>query len=614
MAQKEELTRDQIEDRHKWRLEDLYPSVDKWRETKRLVEKRIEGLDKYKGKLTADANTFYVAFVDYDLLEMELMRLYAYAMMLSDQDTRESLPLGMKQDMMQLHTRLKSTASFFEPEILALSPARLMTFFAEKPELDNYRQAIDDVYRRKTHTGSPETEKLIAQAGLMSDTAHESFNILSNADLPYPTVELSGGETVKLDPTQYALYRISPVREDRKIVFESFFAALKLFSRTFGTQLYGEIKKNVFYKNVRKYNSCLESSLDRNNIPVSIYDKLVESVNYNLGTLHRYFDLRRRMLNLDVLKFYDTHPSLVKEVDLTYSYEEAKDVIRESLQVLGEEYSKALDMSFANRWIDVFPTPGKKSGAYMEGIAYDVHPYIMMNYKGKYSDVSTLAHELGHAMHSFFSNKYQPYVNSQYPIFLAEVASTVNEALLMAYTLEHTDNRETRLALLGDALEGFRGTLFRQTQFAEYEWAIHKKVEAGESLTGDQFTEIYLEIFRRYYGHDRGIMTIEDLYGLEWAYIPHFYYNFYVYQYSTSFTAAQAIVEKIIGGEKEIIPRYIQFLSSGRSEYAIPTLKKIGIDMTGDEPFSITIRKMNEIMDEIEQIRSTDSRQEAVGR
>jgi oligoendopeptidase F len=310
------------------------------------------------------------------------------------------------------------------------------------------------------------------------------------------------------------------------------------------------------------------------------------------------------MLNLDQLKFYDTYPSLVGEIDLTYSYAEAKELILASLQVLGPEYMRALKRAFNERWIDVFPTPGKRSGAYMEGIAYDVHPYILMNYKEKYSDVSTLTHELGHAMHSHFSNKHQPYVNSHYPIFLAEVASTVNEALLMDHMLAQTNDPGIRLSLLGDALEGFRGTLFRQTQFAEYERAIHEKVEAGEAPTGDQFTELYLEIFRKYYGHDKGVMEIEDLYGLEWAYIPHFYYNFYVYQYSTSFTAAQAIAEKILSGEKNTVSGYIEFLSSGRSEYAIPTLNKLGIDMTGNEPFSITIRKMNEIMDEIEQIRS----------
>jgi len=598
--------RDKIDGRYTWKLADLYRDVSEWRRAKQKILDRLEGLEKYQGRLGANASVLLEALEYYYGLEKETLRLFAYAMMLSDQDTRESVPLAMKQEMMQLETRLKSSAAFFEPEILAFQPEKLETYFVEKPGLEIYRQTIDDIYRRRAHTGNPAEEKLIAQAGLMSDTAHESFNILSNADLPYPMVSLSSGEKIRLDPTHYALHRISPVRDDRKTVFESFFSTLHLFRRTFGTQLYGEIKKNLFYRNVRRYRSCLECSLDQNNIPVRVYDALIDNVNRNLDTLYRYFRIRKKLMNLDQLKFYDTYPSLVQQVDQNYSYAEAESIIRGSLAVLGKTYLSGLEKSFSERWIDVYPTPGKKTGAYMEGIAYEVHPYILMNFKGKYSDVTTLAHELGHAMHSYFSNKHQPYVNSQYPIFLAEVASTVNEALLMANILGQTDNPDIRLSLLGEALEGFRGTLFRQTQFAEYELAIHKRVEAGEALTGDRFTEIYLEIFRKYSGHDKKIMEIDDLYGIEWAYIPHFYYNFYVFQYSTSFTAAQAIAEKILSGDRDIVPRYMKFLSGGRSGYAIPTLKKLGINMTGDEPFSITVRKMNEIMDEIEEIAGTE--------
>ena len=602
MTQQAELTRNQIEERYTWRLEDLYPDITVWRDMKKSLEGRIPELKRFQGRLTRDASTFLDALEFYDQVEMDLRRLYAYAMMLSDQDTRESQPLGMKQEVMQLETGFKCVVAYFEPEILELPRERLEGFFTEKPALEGYRQMIDDIYRRRDHTTTTSEEKMIAQASLMSETAHESYRILSNADLPYPTIKLSGGNRIRLDPTHYALYRISPVRQDRKKVFETFFSTLQAFCRTFGTQLYGEIKKNVFYKNVRKYKSCLEYSLDRNNIPVSVYETLLENVNQHLNTLHRYFDLRKKLLRVEQLKYYDTYPSLVPTIERTYTFSEAETLIKESLTVLGEEYMTALERSFSDRWIDVYPTVGKKSGAYMEGIAYDAHPYILMNYKGKFSDVSTLAHELGHAMHSFFSNKYQSYVNSHYPVFLAEVASTVNEALLMNHMLAHTDNPDMRLSLLGEALEGFRGTLFRQTQFAEYELAIHKKVEAGESLTGEEFTDIYLNIFRKYFGHDQGIMVVDDLYGMEWAYIPHFYYNFYVYQYSTSFTAAQAIAHRIIDREKDIIPRYIQFLSSGRSEYALSTLQKLDIDMTSDEPFLITIRKMDEIMDEIERI------------
>ena len=598
----EEILRESISEKFKWKLEDLYPSKSEWQASKSEIEGRIKDFAKLKGSIQKSGKDLLKILAENSFLEKELMRLYAFAVMLTDQDTRESEPLGMKQTMMHLETKLQDAASFIKPEILSLAKKRIDFYFETVPELVVYRQAIDDIYRRKEHTLPGSEEKLLAQASLMSGTAHEIYNIFSNADLPYPIVDLSDKKGVRLDATNYSLYRASQNREDRKVVFESFYGTLQKFKRTFGTQLNGEINKNLFYKNVRKYDSCLESSLDRNNIPVDVYHKLIENVNNKLDTLHRYFELRQRMLGLDELHFYDIYASLVKEVDLKYSYEESVAVITNSLQILGDEYGQALNRSFTERWIDVYPNTGKRSGAYMDGIAYDVHPYILMNFKGKYNDVSTLTHELGHAMHSYFSNREQPYAYSQYPIFLAEVASTVNEALLIDHVLKEIDDPQQRLSLLGDALEGFRGTLFRQTQFSEFELMINSKAESGEALTGDTLTQMYLDIFKRYYGHEQDITIIDDLYGVEWAYIPHFYYNFYVFQYSTSFTAAQAIADKILQGESGIVDKYILFLSSGCSEYAIPTLQKVGVDMTGNEPFDLTIKRMNMIMDEIEEI------------
>ena len=598
----DEILRESISEKFKWKLEDLYPAKNEWQASKSEIEGRIKDFTKLKGSIQKSGKDLLKILDEYSFLEKELMRLYAFAVMLTDQDTRESEPLGMKQTMMHLETKLSDAVSFIEPEILALAKKRIDFYFETIPELIIYRQAIDDIYRRKAHTLPEREERLIAQASLMRGTAQEIYNIFSSADLPYPVVDLSKKKQVRLDATNYSLYRAASNREDRKIVFESFFGTLQNFKRTFGTQLNGEINKNLFYKKVRKYDSCLESSLDRNNIPVDVYHKLIENVNNKLDTLHRYFELRKRMLGLDELHFYDIYASLVKEVDLKYTYEESVAVITNSLQILGDEYGQALNHSFTERWIDVYPNTGKRSGAYMDGIAYDVHPYILMNFKGKYNDVSTLTHELGHAMHSYFSHREQPYVYSQYPIFLAEVASTVNEALLIDHVLKKIRDPQQRLSLLGDALEGFRGTLFRQTQFSEFELMIHSKAESGDALTGDTLTQMYLDIFKKYYGYEQDITTINDLYGVEWAYIPHFYYNFYVFQYSTSFTAAQAIADKILQGESGIVDKYIRFLSSGCSEYAIPTLRKVGVDMTGNEPFDLTIKRMNMIMDEIEEI------------
>jgi oligoendopeptidase F len=595
-----ETGREDIAEQYKWRLSDLYDSIDSWKEQKLFIENELEKIGSFKGTLNQSGKKLFEALDLYSKLEKEFLRLYAYASMLSDQDTRQSEPMGLKQEMTHLQTSLKSISSFIEPEILTIPVHKINTFFKEIAELEPYRHYVDDILRRKKHTLNQSEERLVAQASLMAGTAHEVFNILSNADLPYPEVQLSDGETVRIDPTNYALYRESKNREDRKRIFEVFFETLQKFQRTFGTQLYGELKKNLFYKNVRNYESSLHASLDKNNIPRAVFHKLIENVNKNLHTLHRYLQLRGKMLGIKDLNFYDAYPSLTKEVDLTYTYDQARELIQNSLSLLGKEYNVIIQKALEDNWIDVYPNTGKRTGAYMDGIAYDVHPYILLNFKGKYNDVSTLTHELGHALHSYFSNENQAYVNSHYPIFLAEVASTVNEALLMDYMLNHIDDKNERLALLGNLLDGFRGTLFRQTQFAEFELKIHELTEKGESLTGDRFTELYLEIFKKYYGHDDGIMYIDDLYGVEWAYIPHFYYNFYVYQYSTSFTASQAIVTKILENEPGLIKKYIKFLSSGCSQYPIPTLREVGVDMTSDEPFDLTIKKMNKVMDEIE--------------
>ena len=454
----------------------------------------------------------------------------------------------------------------------------------------------------KAHTRNAAEENLIAEAGIMQGNSYNIFSIFSNAEMPRASVTLSTGEEVVLDASAYALYRASANREDRIKVFDSFFGKLNEFKMTLGTQLYGKVKENLYIKNVRDYNSCMEASLYVNNIPTAVYHKLIENANKNLPTLYRYLELKKRMMGIDELHYYDLYAPLVSDVDLKYSYEEGYELIKKALAVLGDEYVNTVQKAFDNRWIDVYPNTGKRSGAYSNGSAYDVHPYILLNFNGKYDDVGTLAHELGHTMHSYFSNKHQPFINSDYPIFLAEVASTANEALLMDYMLKIIDDPQIRLSILGNYLEDARATLFRQTQFAEFELKIHELAETGESLTGEKFSEIYLDILKKYYGHDKGVMVIDDIFAIEWAYIPHFYYNFYVFQYSTSFTASTMLAEEMLKGGDEMVKKYIDFLSSGSSEYAIPTLKKVGIDMETDEPFEVTMAKMNEVMDDIEVI------------
>ncbi len=599
-------SRSQIPDKYKWNLTDLYPNVEAWKAGKTEVEGMIGQFKAFKGTLDQSAEQLYKCLDFSSKVWKEYMRLSSYAGKLSDQDTREAGPLAMTQEIGQLGTKLSAASSFIDPEILAMNKQTITKFMAQEPKLKIYAHYIDDIQRRKAHTLSAREEKIIADAGIMSDTPYDVYGIFKNADMPRPEITLKKGKKVRLDDAAYTLYRASEDRNLRKEVFEQFFGSYKKFERTFGTELNGEVRKDLFYKNARKYNSCLESALDGPNVPTSVYHNLIETIHKNLPLLHRYLNLRKKMLGLKDLHYYDMYPSLVKKVDMSYTVEEAEALVKKALAPLGPQYESVINEAFTHRWIDIYPTTGKRSGAYSSGSAYDVHPYILLNFNGKYDDVSTMAHELGHTMHSYFSNKNQPFVNSHYPIFLAEVASITNESLLIDYVLKHTKDPQKRLSLLGNQLETFRTTLFRQTQFAEFELKIHEMAEKGEALTGEKLSRVYLNILKDYYGADQGITKIEDLYAIEWAYIPHFYYNFYVFQYATSLCAATAVSTKILKEGPTMRDRYIKnFLSAGDSDYPIPILKSIGVDMTTEVPYQMAMKKMKNIMDEIDKILQT---------
>ena len=605
----QERDRSKIADQYKWNLADLYPSDAAWKEAeRRLTETNpatersvsIPALQKYKGTLGSSAQQLLECLDLVTELNKEFARLNAYASMSFDQDTKVQSYLGMQQEISQLGTSFSAQAAFIEPEILKIDPVKVQGFLKSEKKLEIYRHYLDDLLRRKAHTGTEGEEKIIADAGLMSGEPYNIHSIFTNADFPYPEITLSDGKTVKLDAAGFALQRTSANREDRKKVFTAFMGRLNDYRRTYGTQLNAQVKTELFYKNARKYNLCLESALDASNIPTQVYHSLVDNVNKNLSTFHRYLKLRQRILGVDTLHYYDLYAPLLKDVDLKYTYEEAQQHILEALKPLGSDYTDVLKKGFAERWLDVYPNEGKRSGAYSNGSAYDVHPYMLLNYNGKYDNMSTVAHEFGHSMQSYLSNKSQPYATSQYPIFVAEVASTFNEALLIDYMLKQIKDDDARLSLLGSYLENIKGTVFRQTQFAEFELRIHEMAEKGEPLTGDVLNKVYDEIVKKYYGHDKNICIIDDEIKAEWMYIPHFYYNFYVYQYATSFTASAALSERTIAGDKTSTEKYIKFLSSGGSDYPIELLKKAGVDMTTSEPFDLTMIKMNRVMDEME--------------
>ena len=572
--------RAEVEEMCKWRLSDLYASDQAWRDAKDELVGEFDKITQYKDKLNQSAGQLLACLELNSNISKEFSRLISYAHMKSDEDTRDSNYLAIYQQIQQLIPQYNSKASFIEPEIAAMDKEKIDKFIASEPELKKYNMFLDNIQRTKAHTLSDKEERILAQSGLLSSGPSSIYGVFTNAEFPYPEIELSDGTKALLTKAGYSQYRAVPNRKDREAVFKAFFGSLAKFKATFGTQLYSQVKKDMFYANTRHYNSCLEGALDSDNVPTQVYMALIENVNKNLDTFHRYLKLRRRMLGVDQLEYSDIYASVVKGIDLKYNYDEAKELVLDALKPMGPDYCGVVKGAFENRWIDVYPTPGKRSGAYSSGNAYDVHPYILLNYNGQYDDVSTLAHELGHTMHSYYSNKTQPFPTADYSIFVAEVASTLNEALLIDRMLKKIKDDDVRLSLLMSYLDGIKGTVFRQTQFAEFELRMHEKAEKGEALTGDVLTQIYGDILKRYYGHDQGACHIDDLYAIEWAYIPHFYYNFYVFQYATSFTASTALSEKVLSGEPGAVEKCIEFLSAGGSDYPIEVLKKAGVDMT----------------------------------
>jgi len=604
----QERDRAAIADKYTWNLSDIYPSQAAWRADVTARAAELPLLRAFVGRLDASAQTLAEALELSSRLDQALSRLYTYASLVADEDTRESGPQGMQQEMQQLYADLGAQAAFIEPELLRIGAETVDRFIVEEPRLKVYEFYLHDITRRAQHTLSANEEKILADVQPLAGSASNIFGILTNADFPYPTVTLSTGQAVKVDQTGYGELRALPNRADRELAMSTFFTALGAFGRTFGTTMNAEVQKVRFLAKARKYESDLAVALDGPNIPADVYTRLIEGVNRSLPSLHRYLRLRKRMMGItDDLHYYDLYAPLVASVDLTYTPEEAEAHVLAASVPLGEDYTSVLRRAFGERWIDMYPSDGKRSGAYSNGGVYDVHPFILMNYLGQYNDVSTLAHELGHTMQSYYSNKVQPYALANYPIFVAEVASTFNEALLIDHMLEQIKDAPTRLSLLGNYLEGIKATVFRQTQFAEFELRMHEMAERGEPITGDALARLYLDITRRYYGHDGKVCIVDDYVAHEWSYIPHFYRDFYVFQYATSFTAAEALASKVLAGDEDARRRYLAFLAAGGSKYPIDLLKDAGVDMTSDEPLDLTIAKMNRVMDEMEALLATQA-------
>jgi len=600
-------TRDSIPEEYKWNLKDLYRSVEVFKQKRAEFAKKIEKLAEFQGKLGESPANLKACLDTYFNLSKELDRLMTYVSLRADENLGNSENQKLKNETFNVARKFSEYASFIEPEIISIGEKKINEFIKQDKGLELYKLFLTRVLKEKKHILSKKEEALLAKTSMIADTAYQTYSILSYTNLPFPVVELNG-EKVRLNQAAYTKWRSNPDIKIRNIVFPKFFGTYKSFENTYGTLLYSQVKKDWFYASAKKYNSCIEAALEPNEVPVKVYTNLIKVINENLPSLHRYLKLRKKMLGLKELTYADLYTPLVKSVDAKYTYKEAQKIIEDALKPLGKEYHTYLHRAFTERWIDVYPNDGKRGGAYSSGNAYDVHPYILMNYNDDYESLSTLAHELGHSMHSMFSNTYQPYVYSDYTIFVAEVASTFNENLLNHYLLTHTKDKKMKMFLLGHLLEGIRQTIFRQAMFAEFELEIHKKVEKGEALTGKDLSDLYLKIVRKYYGHDKGICKVDDLYAIEWAYIPHFYYNFYVYQYATSLIASTHLAQKVIHGDKKDVEEYLGFIKSGCSDTPINILRKAGADLETDVPFKTTMKVFNQTMDEIEKLLKEENK------
>lgn len=602
----EALQRAEVPEKYKWDLSALYASEAAWTRASQDLARRIPTMSRFRGHLGGSADSLHAALTTMMHLERDLSRLSTYASQLYDQDTRVSRHLAMRESAEQLGVQYRSAVAWVRPEILSIGAEKIHRLLASDPRLGSYRPYLENLLRYAAHTLGAAEEKVAAQAGRMENAGIAVRDLFNNAELPWPTVKLSTGEQVRLDDAAYTEYRQSPQRVDRDTVFRAFWRAHRDFQGTFGTTLHAQVQTHLFDRDVHKFPSSLEAALFSDNIPTRVYRQLLDDVHANLPTLHRYLRLRQRMMGLKQLRYEDLYAPIVQSVDLHYTPEQAMSMVLEAVAPLGPAYVDTLRHGFASRWIDWMPSAGKASGAYSTG-AYRVHPYQLQNFTGLYDEVSTLAHESGHSMHTFLSDTHQPFVTHNYATFVAEVASTLNENLLFHSMLDKTSDKPTRLYLLGSHLDNLRGTLFRQVLFAEFELRIHELAEKGETLTGESMSKLYLELARRYFGHARGICLVDSLYGVEWSYVPHFFYDFYVYQYATSIVAATAIAngireEAAQGHGTARRDAYLRMLASGSSRYPIDLLKQTGVDMTTSAPFRAAIREMNGVMDEMEKL------------
>ncbi|RSL31231.1 oligoendopeptidase F [Salibacterium salarium] len=581
-----------------WDLEDIFSTDEEWEKEFEAIKNLLPDITSFKGTLGESADNLYHCLKKQDEIGGRFGRLFSYAHMRADQDTGNSFYQGLEDRASSLAAQLGQAMAFVTPEILSIPEETLNQFLKQHEGLTLYKQALEEINEERPHVLNESEESILAQVSEVTATPGNTFGMLNNADLKFPTIEDENGEEVQVTHGRILRFFESDDRRVRRDAFNAVYSTYKKYRNTFASTLSGEVKKHLFSANVRNYESARKAALSANHIPEIVYDQLVDTVNDHLHLLHRYVRLRKRVLDLDEIHNYDLYTPLVKDVDMKVSYEDAQKQVLKAVEPLGEDYVKTVEEGFNSRWIDVYENEGKRSGAYSSG-AYGTKPYVLMNWQDNVNNMFTLAHELGHSMHSYFSRKHQPIRYSDYTIFVAEVASTVNESLLNKHLLQTTEDKRQRMYLLNNFLEGFRGTVFRQTMFAEFEQLIHEKAAAGEPLTPDLLEKEYYQLNEKYFGED---MTVDDDIALEWSRIPHFYMNFYVYQYATGYSAAAALSRQILEEGEPAVKRYLEFLQSGSSDYPINLLKQAGVDMTSPAPVQEAMVLFEQTLNEMEQL------------
>lgn len=590
--------RQDIDSKFKWKLEDIYSDNSLWEQDFKKVKELAEQIKGLQGKLAESAQRLLECFKKSDELLSLNDKVFVYARMKRDENNGDATYQALTDRASSLATEVFAAISYIVPEMLSIPEETLLSYVNSDKELSVYMFSIKENLRQKEHILSEKEEQILAMSAEISDIGGDVFTMFNNADIKFPYIKDEEGEEIEVTKGRYIAFLESKDRRVRKDAFEAVYSSYKKMKNTLAASLTGNVKKNRFYSLVRKYPSALEASLDNDNISVDVYTTLIDTVNKNLPLLDRYLKLRKKVLKLDELHMYDLYVPMVEEFDKKIPYEEARTIVAEALKPLGEEYIGYLQKGMNSAWIDVYENEGKTSGAYAWG-AYKTHPYVLLNYQNKINDVFTLAHEMGHALHSYYTNMTQPYVYSEYKIFVAEVASTVNESLLMRYLLPRASSKQEKAYLLNHYLEEFRGTVFRQVMFAEFEKIIHEKVEQGEALNAQELSDIYYGLNKKYFGE---AVTVDEDIAMEWSRIPHFYSSFYVYKYATGFSSATAIAEKILTEGKPAVDKYLEFLKSGGSNYPLELLKIAGVDLSTPQPIQDALNVFEKTLDELEEL------------